>query len=370
MIAPLRYQTVVIGGGFFGCSVAVALAEQGRKVLLCEEADALLTRASYNNQARIHNGYHYPRSVLTALRSRINFPRWIEQYRDCVVDDFEKYYAIARRFSKVSAQQFRSFMERIGAPLEPAPARVTSLFNDALIERVFTVRECAFDALKLRNLLEQRLVDTRVEVMLNTRAVKVAADDGAISVTLENAGANERVVADQVFNCTYSRINELLAASGLPRIRLKHELAEMALVEVPEPLKHVGVTVMCGPFFSVMPFPARGLHTLSHVRYTPHGEWHDTDTASRNMGAFLKENRPPTNYRSMLSDAQRYLPMLGECVQKDSLWEIKTVLPASEEDDSRPILFQRDCGLKNLHCVMGAKIDNVFDVLTECAAAV
>ena len=26
---------------------------------------------------------------------------------------------------------------------------------------------------------------------------------------------------------------------------------------------------MCGPFFSAMPFPARGLHTLSHVRYTP-----------------------------------------------------------------------------------------------------
>lgn len=370
MIAPKRYQTVIIGGGFFGCSVAAELAERGQKVLLCEEAEALLTRASYNNQARIHNGYHYPRSVLTAQRSRVNFPRWIERYRECVVDDFEKYYAIARRFSKVSAQQFHSFMERIGAPLEPAPARVTSLFDDALIERVFTVRECAFDALKLRQLLEQRLAETRVEVLLNTRAVKLSPEDDGITVTLENAGAGESVQADRVFNCTYSRINELLAASGLPRIRLKHELAEMALVEVPEPLKRAGVTVMCGPFFSVMPFPARGLHTLSHVRYTPHGEWHDTESASRNLEPFLKEKRPPSNYRFMLSDARRYLPLLGECVQKDSLWEIKTVLPASEEDDSRPILFQRDCGMKNLHCVMGAKIDNIFDVLTGCAAAV
>jgi hypothetical protein len=116
----------------------------------------------------------------------------------------------------------------------------------------------------------------------------------------------------------------------------------------------------------VMPFPARGLHTLSHVRYTPHGSWQDSVTTSHNLRPYLDSLRPPSNYRLMLADAQRYLPILHDCVYKDSLWEIKTVLPASEEDDSRPILFRRDCGLKNLHCVMGAKIDNIFDALTEC----
>lgn len=369
MSAEQRHHTLVIGGGFFGCSIAAALAEQGRDVLMCEEAGDLLTRASYHNQARVHNGYHYPRSVLTALRSRVNFPRWIGQYRSCVVDDFEKYYAIARRFSKVSAGQFRSFMERIGAPIEPAPARVARLFNDSLIEQVFTVRECAFDAVKLRELMKQRLLESKAKWILQTKAVKAVPVSGGIAVTLEKAGAQETVIASQIFVCTYSRINELLAASGLPRIRLKHELAEMALVEMPDPLKKLGITVMCGPFFSTMPFPARGLHTLSHVRYTPHGEWLDTVTQSHDLETCLHERRPESNFRLMLADASRYLPLLGECVQRDSLWEIKTVLPASEEDDSRPILFQRDCGLKGLHCVMGAKIDNIFDVLTECAAA-
>ncbi|MGH7222539.1 MAG: hypothetical protein ACRELF_04890, partial [Gemmataceae bacterium] len=67
----------------------------------------------------------------------------------------------------------------------------------------------------------------------------------------------------------------------------------------------------------------------------------------------------------MLRDATRYLPILNECRYVDSLWEIKTVLPRSEFDDSRPILFQRHHGLENLHCVLGAKIDNVFDLLDE-----
>ena len=47
----------------------------------------------------------------------------------------------------------------------------------------------------------------------------------------------------------------------------------------------------------------------------------------------------------------------------DSLWEVKTVLPKNDEDDGRPILFVRDAGYPNLSCVMGSKIDNVYDVL-------
>lgn len=67
----------------------------------------------------------------------------------------------------------------------------------------------------------------------------------------------------------------------------------------------------------------------------------------------------------MVRDAARYLPILNECRYVDSLWEIKTVLPRSERDDSRPILFQRHHGLTNLHCVLGAKIDNIFDLMEE-----
>lgn len=355
-----RYDAVIVGGGFFGCSIAIALAQVGQRVLVCEAAEALLTGASYHNQARIHNGYHYPRSVLTALRSRVNFPRWVEDYRACVVEDFEAYYAIARRFSKVSAPQFRSFMERVGAPLDPAPFSVQQMFSRALIDKVYRVKEYAFDAVKLRDLMLERLAAARVEVRLNCPVVKVAA---GLVCTLEVAGERQEVAAGHVYNCTYSHINELLRASDLPQIRLKHELAEMALVEVPERLRTLGITVMCGPFFSLMPFPARGLHTLSHVRYTPHTTWEEPAAPGQPTAP---SKLPPSNFRYMCNDAQRYLPLLSECRHVDSLWETKTVLPASEQNDSRPILFRRDCGLPNLHCVMGAKIDNIFDALAEC----
>ena len=37
-------------------------------------------------------------------------------------------------------------------------------------------------------------------------------------------------------------------------------------------------------------------------------------------------------------------------------------------DDSRPVLYVRDCGLPNLTCLLGGKIDNVYDILDVLAA--
>lgn len=45
-----------------------------------------------------------------------------------------------------------------------------------------------------------------------------------------------------------------------------------------------------------------------------------------------------------------------------SLWEVKTILPRSDVDDSRPILAQALAGAPGAVAVLGAKIDSVYDV--------
>ena len=357
-------QILVIGGGFFGCRIAQHLRAQFSEVMVVEQENEPFRRASYNNQARVHQGYHYPRSLLTALRSRVNFGRFIAEYPECVDRSFEKVYAIGRNFSHVTAVQFRRFCERVGAPLEPVQASVRRLFNPDTIEEAFLAKEFAFDALRLRDRLQRDLAGMGVEIRLGTRAVSVAsAPSGALTVKLVGPGGPELIRARQVFNCTYSGINHLLRASSLPVIPLKHEATEMALVAPPSELVTMGVTVMCGPFFSIMPFPPRGLHTLSHVRYTPHHEWHDRQESLDPPPDHRPELR--SHQDRMIRDAARYLPCVSDCRYVESLWEVKTVLPVSEQDDSRPILFRPDHGLPGLTCVMGGKIDNVYDVMQE-----
>src|SRR3954453_8374790 len=116
---PERWDAVIVGGGFYGLYLAEFLAARVGRVVLCERGPDLMARASYANQARVHNGYHYPRSVLTAVRSRVNFPRFVDEFGPAVDATFEKLYAVARRGSKVTAGQFAEAMRRIGAPVEP-----------------------------------------------------------------------------------------------------------------------------------------------------------------------------------------------------------------------------------------------------------
>jgi glycine/D-amino acid oxidase-like deaminating enzyme len=354
----------VVGGGFYGCMLAERLARGGMKVTLLERESDLLLRASLANQARVHGGYHYPRSLLTGLRSRANLPRFVAEFPDCIERSFTKLYAIASRHSQVTARHFVGFCRRIGAPVEPAPPRFGRLFDRDLVEAVFTVEEFAFDATKLRRACRQRLAAAGVGVRLATEVTHIAPHPrGGLVVTARGPAGDHDLWVDRVFNCTYARLNTLLAAAGVAPIPLRHELAEMALVEMPEPLARLGVTVMCGPFFSAMPFPSRGVHSFSHVRYTPHTSWTDGPDGildgHRSMGATARQSHFPL----MLRDAVRYMPLLADCRQVDSLWEIKTVLPANDRDDGRPILLEHDVGLPGLSCVLAAKIDNVFDML-------
>ncbi|QNO37052.1 FAD-binding oxidoreductase [Protaetiibacter sp. SSC-01] len=359
-------DAVVIGAGFYGLRIALHLRESlgFNSVVVFEKEDAAMDRASYVNQARVHGGYHYPRSILTAYRSQVNFPVFVREFGDAVVDDFEHYYAIARTLSKVNARQFELFCARVGAFLEPAESEVAELFNPLAVEAVYHVTEPAFDSRVLRRVLLDRIeVAGGIEVRYGDR-VESIEQAGETDIDVHAQSGTRR--AHAVVSATYSELNPLHRRSGIPTVPLQHEITEMALVELPDELRKTAVTVMDGPFFSVMPFPSRGLHTLSHVRYTPHHRWRD-DELPRELDPHevLASLPAVSRYQAMRADLLRFLPGFVGMEQKDSIWEVKTVLPKSASDDSRPILFRPDHGLRNYTCIMGGKLDNIYDVLQE-----
>jgi glycine/D-amino acid oxidase-like deaminating enzyme len=169
------------------------------------------------------------------------------------------------------------------------------------------------------------------------------------------------IETDQAVSCVYSDVNDLLHNSGFDLLPLKHELAELALVRPPAALAAYGITVMDGPFFSVMPFPAEQLHSFSHVRYTPHEAWQDS-AGYRGAQQYFDNAQPRTHFPQMLKDAVRYMPVLAQTQYERSLFEMKAILTASERNDGRPILFRRDYGLPGFHVVLGGKIDNIYDI--------
>lgn len=358
------WDLVVVGGGFYGCVIALHAVRRWflERVLLVERESDVMQRASWRNQARVHGGYHYPRSYTTAFRSRANYPRFLADWPDATRCTHTALYAIARHDSKVTARQFERFAHDIGAPLAPASAEQSAWFDPRRIEAVYEVEEAVFDASLLATQARTELAAAGIALSLDTRVLGITRHDGGgVNVAWSRAGTTGHWRAGRVLNCAYAGLAGAVGDASTLGTSLKHEIAEMALVSVPAPLVDVAITVMDGPFFSLLPFPAAGLHTLSHVRYTPHRSW--IEDGRLDPYAELARHDEPSRFERMRRDAARYMPMLADLRHEGSMMEVKTVPLRNETDDGRPILFAPHPRLTGVHSVLGGKIDNIEDVL-------
>ena len=355
-------KAVIIGGGFYGCSIALYLARhRGFAVTVLEAAPQIMQRASLVNQARVHNGYHYPRSLTTAARSRANYPLFVSAYAESVVQNFTKLYALARIGSKINAKQMEALCRSIDAPLVRAPREIRSLFSGNTVSDVYVVEEYAFNSAILARKIETELLAARVDLRLATEAVSVEQGSSGVRVTARSGLEHSVLDADLAFNCTYCNLGKLASRSTEMVQALRHELTEISLIEPPDALKAFGVTVMDGPFFSCMPFPTAGLHSLTHVRYTPHLTWdEDKDVPPDTI---LQGQGHQTRVDWMLRDAQRFLPALGRSRYVRSLYEVKTILKINDGNDGRPIMLVRSPPYGKIFSVLGGKIDNIYDII-------
>lgn len=352
-------DVAVIGGGIYGCAIADFISGHGHSVVIFEKEKSLMSHASFNNQGRIHRGYHYPRSFLTGSRSQASYLKFIEKFQDCCVSA-DSYYGIAKTFSKVSSSQFIEYCRKIDVPFAPA-GEFANLLNEQLIESTFKVEEVIFNSHLLMNKFSELLKKENVIIKFNTEIYKIRRNDQTEMLELFSKNGELLGIAKKVYLCVYASTCSILNNSGIACPQVKNEWTEMALIKVPEKLKNINFTLMDGQFFSLMKFPAYNCHTLSHVRFTPHYSWGLTEVINN----LVPELQKKSNFNYMIKDASRFIPLLEKAEYIDSIWEIKTILQLSESNDSRPILFKRDIGLLGLNLVLGGKVDNIFDIIAE-----
>jgi len=354
------YDYVIIGGGFFGCCVALFLRSISLRILLVESESKLLNRASKNNQARVHSGFHYPRNGMTALKSLLFHQRFAKDFPKAIDNSFQMLYSIAKNKSKVSAKRFMKQYENMGAPIQAASYEEKNLFQSDMIEDVFRCEEYAFNYSMIRDEFLNKISLLEIDLCLNTTVTNINETDAGVEVILSTG---EKVSAKYVFNVTYSKVTKLLSNNNPVEKMLKHEMAEIALIEPPEELKGLAITIMDGPFFSTMPYPSTDLYSLTHVQYTPHFSFLDGDINPLHK-EYLDIKAIKTKAPYMIASAARYLPCMARAKWKESNYEIKTVLLANENDDGRPILYHRNSKQSRIVTIMGGKLDNIYDLFT------
>lgn len=366
------FDKIIIGAGLYGLYAAKKSSEKGQRVLVLEYDEAPFMRATYINQARVHMGYHYPRSLTTAMKSAGYFRRFTEDFSFCIHDGFEQVYATSTQFSWTDAAQFTEFCDAAGIFCKQIPASV--YFKDGLCDGAFLTREYTYDAMLLRRFyLDFFEEQGNVSFLYKVRISRILRGGQCYTVYLEDGTSYE---APFVLNASYASVNQVLSRTeGISGelFPIKYELCEIILCKAGQALAQTGITVMDGPFFSIMPFGRTGLHSLTAVTFTPHmTSQEEKPTFSCQKGVEcspkalencnLCPNRPETAWPYMSHLADKYLKEEFSYEYKSSLYSMKPILKSSEVDDSRPTAILVASREPTFISVLSGKINTVYDL--------
>lgn len=365
------YDKIIIGAGFYGIYSAVHCGKRGQKILVLEYDNEPFKRATYINQARVHMGYHYPRSYSTAIKSAKYFERFNHDYSFCIHNKFEQIYATSADFSWTDAKQFRKFCKAADIRCDEVP--IEKYFKKGMCDGAFLTEEYTYDAqiLKEHLLDELRRLDN-VTLLFDCRICGILKKESHYTVYMADGTSYD---SDFILNATYASVNQVLSCLDFEPFKIKYELCEIIICDVDKDLKDVGITVMDGPFFSIMPFGKTGLHSLTSVTFTPHM------TSFDNLPEFpcQKESKgfcssvtlgncndccakPVSAWDYMSSLAKKYLKDEYGFAYKYSLFSMKPILKASEIDDSRPTMIRYFTKEPTFVSVLSGKINTVYDL--------
>lgn len=372
-----HFDAVVLGGGIFGCYAALYLAGKGARVALLEKEAELFQKASLVNQARLHGGYHYPRSVATAALSDAHKERFTAEHRAFVNFSFEKYYAIDRFGSFTDPSQFERFCQHLNIPCTRISAH--PLFNFNRLEALYQTVEYSFDPVLLREHYRTRVeAHANIQVFKNTQLLH-ATPDGT-DWLLETETSNLKPQTSKLrtalaINATYAATNAVNRLFGVRDLDLTHEISEIAFITSAQ-FRDKGLTVMDGPFGSIMPYGLSGLLSLSSVAYTHHKISYDnlprfdcqapeTDPRCRPEAPGICTEcprRPPSNAYKMLRQMQQYFADAVHFEHLFSYFTIKSKLKASYIDDGRPTEITMLNERPRLYCLFAGKVNSIYEI--------
>lgn len=367
-----QYDKIIIGAGLYGLYSALICCRRGQSVLVLECDPAPFRRATYINQARVHQGYHYPRSISTAMKSASYFERFNKDFAFCINKKFDQIYATSSKYSWSDGKQFKEFCKAADIPCEEIyPGKY---FKDDMCDGAFLTREYTYDAMILKDYLLEQLSEYPGGVKI-VCGVNIRSIDRLQDVYIIHMDEGKEYRSGFVLNATYAGTNQILTMAGYEKFRLKYELCEIILCDVNEKLKNVGLTVMDGPFFSIMPFGKTGLHSLTSVTFTPHTTSYDdvpTFACQEKSSGYCTIShlgncndcsaKPSTAFPYMQNLVRKYIRTEYEFAYRSSLFSMKPVLMSSEIDDSRPTVIRTYSKKPTFVGVLSGKINTIYDL--------
>ena len=364
-------SVAIIGCGIFGAMTALRLAARGAAVTVYERQPIPLQGASYNNQNRLHLGFHYPRDDETARQSIRGFTRFRQEFEPCILGNFPNAYFVASEGSMVTPEQYLAFCERMGLRHQ----RIDPAAYDPLVQGVslgVLCDEVVYDSAVLSRLVLERLHRAGIEPRFNADVQRIERRGGGFRLHVAGQPARD---FDAVVNCTYASVNELTEQLGHVVPEYQYEYTMVPVIEWDH--APVGVSIMDGPFMTVLPFGQTGRYLLYDVAHSVIAE----HVGSHMPPSWLSKATAPSRridgqaqFERIRQTCSRFVPALASVRLSSFLEGPRMVLANRHDTDARPSIIRRhETGYitaftgKIDHCIWVA--DDIANLLLDTSTA-
>lgn len=337
---------------------ALRLRDAGFEVTLFERRGSILCGASYNNQNRLHLGYHYPRSPETIAQCARGFQRFASEFPECLSRGWPNAYFIMAEGSLTSPESYARICEANGLPFDPIraeafPIRLADVANHGTL-----TEEAVYDSRQLAGILSERLARSSIQTRTDTTIERIERSGSHFLLDREPFAA--------VVNCTFGDINRLTDQLGHTVEAKRYEYTAQLVLEADLP--RVGATVMDSPTRGVTLLPlghsTRWLlyHAGLAVRASVQGQQLDRSWLDPDTSPFAREDRDSWT-RRMLAECSRFLPDLAGARPVGFLQGPRMVPADSDARDQRPsFVQQREPGYITVHA---GKIDHCIETADD-----
>ena len=227
-------RLAIIGGGWVGCHLALALSKE-MDVVIYEKGAKLLSGTSCINQNRLHYGYHYARNADTRHLCAITFHRFLKDYGSVVHDVHDNLYAVSEDESLLDAETISLIFNGW-----PHALRDAAMFNHTSM--LLGTAEKRISAIGASQLFEQRLRPIVKQEEITKGDLEVLKQD-----------------YDFVFDCTNNALLQPLSSHFF-------ETVAMFLYRPKKEIPFGALTYIDGELFSLYPYNS-DCFSLSHVKH-------------------------------------------------------------------------------------------------------
>ncbi|MFC3909069.1 FAD-dependent oxidoreductase [Legionella dresdenensis] len=289
--AASNKKIAIIGGGWYGCHLALSLAKQGYEVTIFEKNSDIFSELSGNFGVRLHVGPHYPRSEETRKSCLHGQKEFEKTYPDLVVPHESSIYGLGtldydKKPPKVGVEEFKKVCKEAPEckPVHLDPKKYHNIQKDS----THSVHEPSIQVgAGLRENMKKRLEEAGVKIVYNYQAKEIKRQGDK---TIVNNGETSQSF-DNVINATSY---QSLLPKDLPfDMNIRYQVCTVLLYEDTQKAeKPFSFTLMDGWYPCLMPYvddtsnengQKNYKYILYHAKHTIRGSFDTPEQARKHM---------------------------------------------------------------------------------------